>query len=976
MDINSELRSSYEESKRIIREAQKNNQLVLFVGAGASIDSGMPSWGQAIEEIKKHLQIENETDLLKIPQYYFNQRGKNEYVTLMRDIFKYNSSLSPNIIHKQILRFNSSTIITTNYDCLIEQAAEDNGEVMQVISSDKDLPYRKAGKELIKMHGDFEHDNFVLKEEDYLQYSTNFKLISNYVKSIIGSKVVLFIGYSFNDPDIRQIFEWVKDILKEDIQRAYLINADSDYDRNKEEDYKRLGVNVIFSKVLNETKTQDNPNTIVNLDDIGKHLYDTLNWLLDSCNSNSIDSIYNTLKEFKGLNYVYENYIAPAFYKHNILLSNNDYLFAEDDMAQKLLIDQIFNKDNQTENVEEIKNILIHSRVAGYAWKDKEGKQQRRDIEHPAVPEWIKSFVEFDTDNLRKIRANNEILLDENTPQQYLVQASISYYLDEYITSYNYLKQASKLLYKHHMYAYYFVAEVNRKFVGQLALSQIYISDDYNEAQFNQVKDEIENIDLDRTLMSLPDLGNQNQFLNDISSFNMSQTLFQSLYEKNIRSETEGKTNYNLYTGTPAYEEMREYIEEFFRYETANYLLLNKTRQTISVYQLYIRSILLSISLPDMKDKNENDSLLSEILSSQNIHADSLHKMDLYYILTYFSSAKSIEKLFSNFSIRSIKLDDEGMNYLETVISNITKNSITKNRSELFWKLVSLSGYVQLNSKVVDLILDYMSEKAQLNFQDFCDYQNIIVQFLINSKAQKVIKKEHRKYLKDLLNSALISIQKGKSASYEGLVKTLGSYLKGLKNQYNQISILKKLKESNLHEPLFDLYYFCGSENKRRIKDLYKDYIFNGGVGDLELYCNLVINNIINPSKELEDEVQRFIENYKIQMGMIINPDPKEELIRLLSMLIVNNKVLDEKAAKDCIKRFGSEEQKWSIDPENYDYKKFKLPWLRKYNHNFIQLVVTYKRAKENIKQLFKEAYKSKELDDSLLNIYFDYFSN
>ncbi|OUP15886.1 hypothetical protein B5F30_04405 [Lactobacillus johnsonii] len=182
MDINKTLRASYEESKRIIREAQVNNKLVLFVGAGVSIDSGMPSWKSAIDEVKHRLGIE-EDDYLKIPQYYYDARGKKEYTALMRKIFKYGKPLPIKTVHRKIMQFNASTIITTNYDHLIEQAAEENAEVRQVISCDSDLPYETASKELIKMHGDFEHDNFVLKEDDYLYYASNFKLIENYIKS-------------------------------------------------------------------------------------------------------------------------------------------------------------------------------------------------------------------------------------------------------------------------------------------------------------------------------------------------------------------------------------------------------------------------------------------------------------------------------------------------------------------------------------------------------------------------------------------------------------------------------------------------------------------------------------------------------------------------------------------------------------------------------------------------------------------------
>ena len=45
----------YDEERRLIQEAARQNRLVLFVGAGASIPSGMPSWRNAVGEIKKRL---------------------------------------------------------------------------------------------------------------------------------------------------------------------------------------------------------------------------------------------------------------------------------------------------------------------------------------------------------------------------------------------------------------------------------------------------------------------------------------------------------------------------------------------------------------------------------------------------------------------------------------------------------------------------------------------------------------------------------------------------------------------------------------------------------------------------------------------------------------------------------------------------------------------------------------------------------
>ena len=164
MSLLQEGKITYKETKRIIYEAMENEQLVLFVGAGASVDSGMPLWKEAISKIAEKMQLtDDQNDYLKVPQYYYNSRGKKEYTQLMRDIFKYEDCLLPTELQKTLLDLNTSTIITTNYDHLIEKAAEENGQFIRVVSQDVDMPYRKSKKELIKMHGDFEHDNFVLK---------------------------------------------------------------------------------------------------------------------------------------------------------------------------------------------------------------------------------------------------------------------------------------------------------------------------------------------------------------------------------------------------------------------------------------------------------------------------------------------------------------------------------------------------------------------------------------------------------------------------------------------------------------------------------------------------------------------------------------------------------------------------------------------------------------------------------------------
>ena len=60
------------------------------------------------------------------------------------------------------------------------------------------------------MHGDFKNHNIVFKEDDYLKYSQSFPLIENYVKSILSTHTIVFIGYSFNDINLKQIVKWIQ----------------------------------------------------------------------------------------------------------------------------------------------------------------------------------------------------------------------------------------------------------------------------------------------------------------------------------------------------------------------------------------------------------------------------------------------------------------------------------------------------------------------------------------------------------------------------------------------------------------------------------------------------------------------------------------------------------------------------------------------------------------------------------------------
>lgn len=118
-------------------------------------------------------------------------------------------------LHKELIDLNPHYIITTNWDKLIDDAIEKTTNIYDIIVNDNELVKSVNNSKYIKMHGDFEHDNFVYAESDYLNYSQNFPLIENFLKSIFSTHVIVLLGYSFNDMDLKQIVSWVKDNSKE-----------------------------------------------------------------------------------------------------------------------------------------------------------------------------------------------------------------------------------------------------------------------------------------------------------------------------------------------------------------------------------------------------------------------------------------------------------------------------------------------------------------------------------------------------------------------------------------------------------------------------------------------------------------------------------------------------------------------------------------------------------------------------------------
>ncbi|WP_443625130.1 SIR2 family protein [Catenibacterium sp.] len=208
---------------------RKNNKLSVFVGSGVSVLSGLPKWSDLIKLMLKEMPDlkydENKLssdDYLKIAQMYFNTFGEEKYKEKVKESFK--EDRTPNKIHDLIFALHPNHILTTNYDNLLEQEAVKVGRNFSVINADNAVSSAPSSSYIVKVHGDFSSSNLVLKEQDYLDYEQNYKLIDKLVKTIFSTNLVIFIGYSLQDYNIKLILNWVKNVQADSFVKPVFIH--------------------------------------------------------------------------------------------------------------------------------------------------------------------------------------------------------------------------------------------------------------------------------------------------------------------------------------------------------------------------------------------------------------------------------------------------------------------------------------------------------------------------------------------------------------------------------------------------------------------------------------------------------------------------------------------------------------------------------------------------------------------------------
>lgn len=306
-----------------IREINKQHKLVIFVGAGVSQNSGVCSWLELVKDIAIRIDYNDicekckmknlicsecgETlelcsfdsyecqykhnyssdEFLKIPQYFYEEKGEEQYIQLLKE--KFGGNYESNEIDNLIFDIKPEHIITTNYDHLLEDTKNINVSKYTIIKSDKDLLTETGKHYIIKMHGDKDDfnengiNNIVLKEDDYLKYSHTHEIIESYIKSLLFDKTFMFVGYSLNDNNLKLIMSYIDYYVKSQgikkYNSHYLITNRIEHKERDNKYWDNKNVEVVDLAALSNFMKEKTP---CSLNTYGKPLFSFLMYIKDN----------------------------------------------------------------------------------------------------------------------------------------------------------------------------------------------------------------------------------------------------------------------------------------------------------------------------------------------------------------------------------------------------------------------------------------------------------------------------------------------------------------------------------------------------------------------------------------------------------------------------------------------------------------------------------------------------------------------
>lgn len=732
---------------------RKNSKLSVFVGAGVSMLSGLPSWSDLIKLMLKEMPDlkydENKLssdDYLKIAQMYFNTFGEEKYKEKVKESFK--EDRTPNKIHDLIFALHPNHILTTNYDNLLEQEAVKVGRNFSVINADNAVSSAPSSSYIIKVHGDFSSSNFVLKEQDYLDYEQNYKLIDKLVKTIFSTNLVIFIGYSLQDYNIKLILNWVKNVQADSFIKPIFIHIDDPLSELELDYQDKRGLRVLqttdfgdlpnnytdkYSKVLEPIIEYEDKKTLESFDDKMEYLTDKVSGISHITYLRSSD--FNSV--FEGDYEINSGFLMNISPITKLEPFHQEYIY---DYFETLFE---FNSQKSYSAKKAIDTFLKSADlIRGDTCFEKEDVNEIKSAAYGSKISEMEDYCNQDyTDQLDLFRK--------------------AYYLGilgRYEESYEIFNSLIVQFQKEKKWDLFYLAQLNRKTLFQLVLKTDKFFSGiigilkyrqskklFNEEFLQKIRIDNKSFHIEEQFTQLPvEFQNKYPFLSDFCNSNPFVEKNTELIKNINKADKDRVTGTRTIGGMPKVESIKREMYENVKFVFENNLLIS----LFDEFKNYIKNCLfiwLESFASNLKKESQNDQMLDSSICYSFTYLDVILISETF---TY----DDMNYICRIVDFKTLPFDDEDVlkmyieNQIEDFIKTFPLNLIIKGGKIVLFEqqvkrlrlLLTVSSYIIKDSEFVKYVIEKMPNLRVRNFE-LKDMRPIIVRWVKNSNLDRQI---------------------------------------------------------------------------------------------------------------------------------------------------------------------------------------------------------------------------------------------
>lgn len=244
-------------------EQISNGDAVPFIGAGLSVAGGFPTWENHLRQQGRTAGISDEhiETLLSEGKYETvieeieDKRGREVFTREIFDVFGKTGTLTDTTF--LVSELFTDTLLTTNYDRLIEQAFDTGANDLQIITGKNATEVPKADHiTVVKLHGNVEKQTTCILSKnqydeaygnDHIDMSLPIpKLLEYYYKN----SSLLFLGSSLHSDRTVQVFRTIRERIGDvEVPPHFSIESAPENDEelaDRNEYLQRLGITAIW----------------------------------------------------------------------------------------------------------------------------------------------------------------------------------------------------------------------------------------------------------------------------------------------------------------------------------------------------------------------------------------------------------------------------------------------------------------------------------------------------------------------------------------------------------------------------------------------------------------------------------------------------------------------------------------------------------------------------------------------------------